>query len=181
MPASRGRDRNDDLTAIGRIRKPVGLKGRCAVTAYGKTLERLPLPCPVIISSERRVNLNATITNISGNQKGFSCAFREYEDIEHVEPLRNAVLCVHDSQLPELADDEYYHFELEGMSIISATDGHSIGTVKEVFNYPASDGLEIEKPDKSSVLIPVTKETVKAVNKNEKTIVVDDLLLDELL
>lgn len=83
----------------------------------------------------------------------------------HVE--RGAELEVERDALPPTGEDEYYAFELVGLSVVEET-GRELGTVKAVAPGVANDVLELD----SGVLLPMVEECIRNVNVAEGRIAV---------
>lgn len=166
---------------IGRIRKPIGLKGWCGVTAYGRALEALKLPCRVLIDQGGGKKNARILLSVEDHPKGNRCRFKGVGTREQAEELRDADIVIDNSLLPDLGESEFYHFELEGMQVVSEPGKMFIGTVKEVHNYPSVDALEIERTQGKPIVVPMTKETVCRVDRESGTISVSVDFLEEML
>jgi len=75
-------------------------------------------------------------------------------DRNAAEALRGTELSVPRSELPPLAEGEYYHADLVGQDAVSST-GEALGRIVEVVDYGAGDLIEIERPDGRRFLVPV--------------------------
>lgn len=73
--------------------------------------------------------------------------------------------------LGELADDEYYWFELEGLRVIDRQLGE-LGTVDEIFTTPAHDILVVQGRC-GEVLIPVVDTFIVAIDEDAGVMHVD--------
>ena len=71
--------------------------------------------------------------------------FAGIDDRNAAERLRGTALTVPRSSLPPLAEGEYYHADLLGLTAVS-TEGEALGHVIAVENFGAGDVLEIERP-----------------------------------
>ena len=101
-----------------------------------------------------------TVTKLRSDNKGGAVArFAEVTDRNAAEALRGTVLTVPRTSLPPLAEGEYYHADLIGLSAIS-DGGETLGTVVAVENYGAGDILEIERPDRKRFMVPMRTEAV---------------------
>ena len=69
--------------------------------------------------------------------------------------------------LPPLGEDEYYAFQLVGLAV-EEEGGRSLGSVKDVLNYPANDVLELD----SGVSLPLVGACVRQVDLDGGRIVV---------
>lgn len=106
-----------------------------------------------------------TLTKIRPDNKGGAIArLAECSSRADAEKLRGTVLSVARSDLPELADGEYYHADLIGLTAETNT-GTRIGEVIAVQNFGATDIIEIRRdppPSKGlkTIMIPMTKQAV---------------------
>jgi len=101
-----------------------------------------------------------TLTKIRDDGKGGAIArFAEVPDRNAAEALRSTALTVPRDALPPLADGEFYHADLLGLPV--ETDaGEPVGKVVAVENFGATDIIEIERPDGSLFMVPLTKQAV---------------------
>jgi 16S rRNA processing protein RimM len=73
---------------------------------------------------------------------------------------RGATLAVPRDELPALDEDEYYAFQLVGLSVEEEGGGRVLGRVREVLDYPANDVLELD----SGVSLPLVEACVRQVD-----------------
>jgi 16S rRNA processing protein RimM len=141
--------------------------------AHGVTGEvRLKLFAESLDSLKRHKSYNGgtlTLKSLRPHKGGAIARFAEITDRNAAEALRSTLLTVPRSELPQLADGEYYHSDLIGLPCIS-TDGTELGTCIAVENFGAGDILEIEKPDRKRFMVPMN---AKAVPEWGRHIVVD--------
>jgi 16S rRNA processing protein RimM len=101
-----------------------------------------------------------TLKMIRSDHKGGAIArFAEVTDRTAAEKLRSTVLTVPRSAMPALEEGEYYHADLIGLTAVSP-DGDPLGTIVGIENYGAGDILEIEQPDRTRAMVPMTAEAV---------------------
>jgi 16S rRNA processing protein RimM len=89
------------------------------------------------------------------------------------EELRNLELYIPRERLPEIEEaDTFYHADLVGLEAVTK-NGETIGTVSAVYNFGASDVIEI-KPAAGGepLLVPFTDATVPEINLEARHIVV---------
>lgn len=103
-----------------------------------------------------------TLRSLRPDRAGAIARFAEIADRTAAEALRGTVLTVARTDLPPLADGEYYHADLIGLPVVD-TEGASVGVVVAVENFGAGDILEIEKPDASRFMVPFTPVAVPEV------------------
>lgn len=131
--------------------------------AHGVTGEvRLKLFAESLDSLKRHKSYNdgaLTLKSLRPHKGGAIARFAEITDRNAAEALRSTLLTVPRSELPTLAEGEYYYSDLIGLSCIS-TDGTELGTCIAVENFGAGDILEIEKPDRKRFMVPMNANAV---------------------
>lgn len=86
--------------------------------------------------------------------------------------LKGTRLHVSRDRLPPLAEDEFYHADLIGLTVVD-TGGAVIGTVRGVADHGAGDILEIAGAGGSEVLLPFTRAVVPTVDLAAGRLVAD--------
>ena len=131
--------------------------------AHGVTGEvRLKLFTDDVSSLKRHKNFNGgalTLSSVRPHKGGAIARFAEIADRNAAEAARGSQLTVPRSALPTLAEGEYYHVDLIGLSCIS-TDGAPLGTCIAVENFGAGDILEIETPERKRFMVPMNIDAV---------------------
>jgi 16S rRNA processing protein RimM len=95
--------------------------------------------------------------------------FAEITNRNAAEAARGTELTVPRNTLPPLAQGEYYHADLLGLSCLSTND-EALGTCVAIENFGAGDVLEIERHDGKRFMVPMR---VEAVPEWGEVIVVD--------
>ena len=83
-------------------------------------------------------------------------------DRDRAEDLRGSYLRVPGSRLAELAEGEYYLFQLTGLTVVT-DQGQELGPVKEVLQTGAND-VYIVDTNRGELLLPATAEVIKQVD-----------------
>ena len=97
-----------------------------------------------------------TLTKLHDDGKGGAIArFADVADRTAAEALRGTALTVPRSTLPPLGEGEYYYADLIGLPAVSTT-GEALGFCVAVENFGAGDILEIERPDGSRFMVPMS-------------------------
>jgi 16S rRNA processing protein RimM len=94
------------------------------------------------------------------------------DDRDAAEALRGTELFVPRFALPELAPDEYYYSDLEGMDALRP-DGSRLGVVHTVENFGAGDLIEVRADDGQRISLPFTRETVPTIDLQRRRLVVE--------
>lgn len=142
--------------------KPVTLA--VVAGAHGVTGEvRLKLFGEGVASLKRYRAFNdsaLTVQKLREDGKGGAVArFAEVTDRNGAEALRGTLLTVRRSEMPPLAEGEYYHADLIGLPCIS-TANEMLGTCTAVENYGAGDVLEVRRENGKTFMVPMRPEAV---------------------
>lgn len=170
----------DELVAIGKVLRTVGLDGWCAVESFGKSFESIDLPVKVMVGLNQNVTRPVSIIEIQMRPKGIVCRFDGINDLQDAESIHDYLIFIDSKMLPPLQEQEFYHFELTGMAVIS-DDNRQIGIVKDVHNFPTTDSLEVQRKNGEIVLIPMNDDSIISIDKKQNRIVVNRSFLEELL
>jgi len=90
-------------------------------------------------------------------------AFEGVRDRNAAEALKGAELLVDRAALPQTEEDEFYHADLIGLEARDA-EGRILGKVSALYNYGASDVIQLTRPDGNDVLLAFSRETVPVLN-----------------
>jgi len=106
--------------------------------------------------------------------------FEDFNNINDVELFKGGMLKVHEEDLTELSEGEYYHHEIVGCAVYTEKD-EKLGTIKEILSPGANDVWVVEQLKGKDILIPFIKDVVKEVNVKDKKVSVELMegLLDE--
>jgi 16S rRNA processing protein RimM len=144
---------NDRPVTLAAIVGAHGVTGEVRLKLFGDGLGSL--------KAHRAFNAGTlTLAKLRDDGKGGAIArCAEMADRTAAEALRGTSLTVPRSALPPLAEGEYYHADLIGLTAVS-TDGEPLGACVMVENYGAGDVLEIERPDGARFMVPMREEAV---------------------
>jgi len=145
----------------GRISQPHGIKGFVKLTLFTDTPSLLE-QAPVHTDERSDKSLTVRLKNPAG--KHWIAQVDGISDRNAAEALAGTDLWIEKSLLPDLPDDEFYHEELIGLTVLDAAGGHKIGTVIAIDNFGAGDLLEIRPETGAPFYLPFTRENVPSVD-----------------
>lgn len=179
MGAAAQECRPEELVAVGSIGKSTGLKGALYVYPSGATLHQRSTGWYWVGHNPQEAE-PLYLEQLHGSLPRFIGRFREVEDRAHADKLRAMIVYLAQQHLPDLSSSEFYHFELEGMTVY---DEHNqlFGTVVSVNNYPTLDALDIRRSGGELVTVPLDKERVTTIDRHQRTIHIDSTQLADLL
>ena len=155
-----------DLVLLGKITKPHGIRGEVKVYPYSGEPENLLHYSRVLITADEeadfvpyrveraRVQKNSVLLQLE------NCSTRN-----DAEELVDYQLYVHEDELPEPDQDEFYLRDLEGKQMITE-QGQVIGRVTDILTGSGQDLARV-KDGTQEYLIPLTPEFLVAIDENE--------------
>ena len=162
---------NLELVAIARIAKPRGLKGEVVaevLTDFPERFEGLENVTGVLPDGSR------TRLKIEEHwfQKGrIVLKFSGHDTIESVEELREAEICIAESDAVRLESDEYFDWQLIDCEVVTV-EGEAVGSVTRVMRTGGTEVLEVKGAAKD-FLIPFAGSICTEIDVEKKRIVID--------
>jgi len=97
--------------------------------------------------------------------------FEEVEGRNEAEKLTNRILTIPDDELPELGDEEFYHYDLEGLAVRVRPGGEDeprrIGVVDGIFETGANDVLVVDLDDGDDLYVPMFEGAVEPIEPDD--------------
>lgn len=159
---------------VGRLRKPHGLRGDCAVFPLTDRPEEVFAPGRavwVVGLDGAGVAGPLVIERSRAYHREWLVAFRGRSSREGVEPWKDLLLAVPESELRPPEGDEVWLHELVGFTV-AAPDGAALGVVSDVYELPAGLTVEVQGP-RREFLFPYRKEFVRQVDRTGRRLVVE--------
>ncbi len=145
------------FVAVGFVRGPHGLRGELKVDP----LTDHPL------RFQRGASLRAgdrmyTVRSSRMHQKTLLLQIEGIDTRGQAEALRDLLLEVPETELPALAEGEYYRYQLLGMHVVDA-EGQSLGRIEEVLDTGANDVYAVRNSD-GELLLPAIDTVIREVD-----------------
>ena len=101
------------------------------------------------------------------------------DDRNTAEALIGTEFYIDRAKLPELGEDEYYHFDLVGLKVCLQTKNKVIGTVSGFSNFGAGEIIELKlNGQRETEMLPFTKEYVPEINIDGGYIIVSSATMN---
>ena len=162
----------DDLVAVAKILRPRGLRGEAVaevLTDFPERFENLANVTAVLPGGERR---ELVLENAWFQKDRIVLKFEGLNTVEDAEALRNAEICIDESEAVELEEGEFFDWQLEGCEALSI-EGEPVGKVREVLRTGGTEVLVVDTADGREVLIPFAESICTEVDIEGKRITVD--------
>jgi len=159
-----------DRICVGAIGGAFGVKGEVRLKSFCADPAAIADYAP-LYSEDGKQEFDLVLTGILNN--GLSARMSGITTRDQAEAARGIRLFADRARLPSLPDDEFYHTDLIGLTVLD-TGGNELGKVKAVLNHGASDLLEVMGPGmKSPLLLTFSLAVVPTVDLAGGRIIVD--------
>lgn len=151
-----------DFTTVGRVGAAYGVKGWVKLISFADPLENI-LSYPRFTISEGGALREIELDQGRPQGKGFVGHIKGCDDRDKTRDYTGKELMIEKSLLPELSEESFYWYELEGLKVVTLS-GDDLGYVHHLIETGANDVLVV-KPNSDSVddkerLIPYLKDQV---------------------
>lgn len=160
-----------ELVAIAKVARTRGLQGEVVadvLTDFPDRFEGLENVTALLPSGSRR---ELKIESFFFQKDRIVLKFVGIDSIDAGEGLRDAEICIDESDAVELENDEYFDWELQGCEV-ETVEGGKIGRVREVMRTGGTEVLLIDGSSRE-LMIPFAGSICIEVDVGNKRIVVD--------
>ena len=157
-----------EFITIGSIVSPWGLRGHVKVAVETDFPQRFSS------SSHVYINRQITVIDEATLHKGhIIIKLHGVDSEEEADELVGHVIEVHRSQLFDLKDGEYFHFQLIDLKVITS-DGDVIGKISDILSLASADVYVINGKS-GDILIPATDEVIKSIDINKGIMIIEPI------
>lgn len=160
--------KKDKPLLVGKVVGVHGIRGEVKILPYGDCDKK---PWKKLYLSDKEGHV--VICKLTANRphKGVIIAsFEGYADRNRAAELVGLDVFVDRAVMPALPEGEYYHFQLQGMEVVTEQGG-KIGVVAGIFSTGSNDVYAV-KGDYGEILIPAISDVVLKVDIDAGKIVV---------
>ncbi len=151
-----------DFLEVGKIINTHGLKGEVKIMPWTDTPDVFE-DLEGVYLKKKGEKIYFTISSVRYQKNNLIVKFKELNDINEAEPLKNSILYAKREDLGELPEGVYYIADLIGFSVVKDT-GEVLGKIKDVINTGANDIYVVERENNKDLLIPVIDGVVLSVD-----------------
>lgn len=152
----------EDFLQIGVISSTHGIKGEVKVFPTTDDVNRFKKLKEVYLDTGKE-KLTLHPESVKFFKQFVILKFKEFNNINDVEPFRQKSLWVDRQNAVKLRKDEYFIADLIGLKVITDED-KTLGVLKDVLQTGANDVYIVETEDGKEVLLPAIKECVLKVD-----------------
>jgi len=172
-------NKTPQLVMIGEIVRSHALRGTVKVRIVADAVEAFSRLRKVQLQRGEEVLSEYVIENLQIANDGLLVKFRGVDDRDQAERLRGAEVMMALAECPPAAPDQFYHFDLIGLPVFTASD-EPVGDIVEILRYPANDVWVIRR-GASEKLIPAIDSVIQKVDLPNRRVIITPLpgLLEE--
>jgi 16S rRNA processing protein RimM len=156
------------LIAIGRIRRPHGVKGEVIFEPYPEYAVSLKKGNVILIGKKSEAY---TIRSIRSMDQNLLLSFDGLDDCDVVAHLRGQLVYVNRSELRARENGGNYPHQVLGMTVVDEA-GKTIGTLHEVLLTGANDVYVVLNSEEEEILVPAIDSVILRVDAEKKMITV---------
>ena len=165
-----------DCLTIGKIVKPIGLKGLVKVISLSDFPERFFDCGDVYLFDEKKSAFHKNKTSSTHVFKIRECSqgngflrlgFSSYDKIEDIQELVGSLVMIAESERAQLEEGQFYYYELIGLEAYDKDK--LLGKIDSIVDYGSGDLFRIIDNGKE-LLIPFRKEFVKEIDLESKRV-----------
>lgn len=158
-----------EFITIGTIVSPWGLRGHIKVTVETDFPQRFSSSSQIYI--DRRIMI---IDEASWHKGQVIVKLQGVDTGEKADELVGRVIEIHHSQLFNLENDVYFHFQLVGLDVVTS-GGDTLGKITEILKTASADVYVINGSG-GEILIPATDEIIKSIDLDKGVMVIEPMV-----
>jgi len=164
--------KSDKKILVGKISNPHGIKGWVKVISFTDPIENILSYKQWIISDkETEKTYYLEDSRVQGNK--IVIKLENINNRNDADLLKNSVIHVNRSDLPELDENSYYWEDLVDFNVIDIK-GNPVGKVDSLFRTGSNDVLVIIDETRERLLVPfIMEEVIKYVDLAKEIISID--------
>lgn len=161
------------LVPYGCIVKTHGLNGEVCLITFSRDFSNLEFINNIYtqLNNDKHFNKHRIISYfLTGKYAVLNLS--KIDNIEGAALLKNKTVFINPDELSKTDDDEYYWFELIGMSVFNM-DGTFVGIVSNLLDRSQQSLLILKDTNDREILIPLVNQIVKEIDVDEHRIIID--------
>ena len=163
---------DESFVIVARAVKPKGLKGELVAELLTDFPERFNQIEQFFAISPQGERIAVKLERFSFQKDRIVLKLAGYESVESAGTLVGYEFVVPESERVELAEDEFYDWELEGCRVETIT-GQLVGLVTGVLRTGAANLLVVKVENRPDALIPMVASILTSIDKERRLISID--------
>ncbi len=156
------------MIAVGRVTKSIGLKGELNVALLTDVPERFEKLKAVWVGADEAQAEKHSVPAVRLGRSAVVLKLKDIESRSAADEQRGRLVFVPEKDAIVPKKGSYFIHDVVGMMVLTEA-GEEVGTVQEIMKFPANDVWVVVAGTKE-VLIPATKEIIKSVDLQRRTV-----------
>jgi 16S rRNA processing protein RimM len=158
----------EKLIIIGKIGAPHGVRGEVRIIPLTDFPDRFDDLKNVYLDEGTVLS----IKSVKYNKQFIILKFSGIDNREALAPLNGKLIKVKRSDVPPLAEGEYYSFDIIGLDVFDES-GENLGRIKEILKTGSNDVYVVGKQGEAKeILVPALKKVVTKIDLSENKMIV---------
>lgn len=160
---------------VGIVEKAHGLRGEVKVKPLTDDPTRFELLSSVLVELGEKDLFALQVEGVEIRQNGIFLRLSGIDSREKAEALRGAYLNIKREDVLPLGDDEFYHFEVLGLDVVTR-EGKHLGQVDDVFEVTSNTVLSVRSNEACrEYLIPVIRDVIDKMDFDNGKIIINPI------
>lgn len=161
----------DKYLELGQIVNVKGLKGEVKANVFTDDKTKFEKFKSVFLKKKDSIQ-EYEIEKIGYQKNQIIIKFKNIDNIDDAEKLRNSYILVDRKNLDPLPEGVYYIADLIGLDVYTE-DGDFIGRVDDIYNTGSNDIYVIKNDDGTQKVLPGIKDVIKKIDIENRKIIVN--------
>lgn len=159
---------SDKYLQVGAITSTHGIKGEVKVFPTTDDPTRYDGLDEVFLDTGKEL-MPLHVINVKYFKQYVIVKFKEFKDINEIEPYKGKNIYVDREHAVELGEEEYFVADLIGLKVVT-DEGEDFGELTDVMFLPgANDVYVIKRADGNEILIPAIEDCILDIDLDEET------------
>jgi 16S rRNA processing protein RimM len=154
--------------AVGQVLRPHGVKGALLIQSDTELIYTITPGSKVFLGTS---NTPLTVKRFNPHRKQFLLIVEEVNSRDEADKFRGDVLNVDFEDAEPLPEGVYYHWQLEGLEVISEDD-ERLGILDHIIVTGANDVYVVKDESGTEILIPAIESVIKQVDLEKQRMTV---------
>ncbi|MBI5694335.1 MAG: 16S rRNA processing protein RimM [Nitrospirae bacterium] len=147
---------------VGHVLKPVGLKGEIKIVPMSDNPDRFAPGGKLWMVGAGGEARSFIVERVSEHKGNLRLKLGGIDSVEEADGYRGREVFVHEDEVPPLPEGEYYHFQILGLPVYTASE-KLLGKVADIFTAGEKD-VYVVKGRGREYLVPVNGQTVDVID-----------------
>lgn len=161
-----------EFVLVGKVVKPHGIRGEFCIKSFADSPFLFDEIQRIFLREGKRRPQPVTVRSWRTHKNMLLMTVNQVADRNRAEELRGCEVLVRAEDLPEISDEEFYLYQVEGFRVV-LEDGRDVGRLTGFIESPGQDVWSITTPQDREVLLPAVPEFILDVDMDGQTIVIE--------